>query len=90
MALPIGRHKTLEPKSHVRQRFPDQAERCAQHQAQEMVQRGVVGFVHRLRAADPGDVDQEVDVPPPPHREFHHSCRRVIVGEIDGERAHPV
>ena len=70
-------------------RLARQAEGRAQHQVQEPVQRGVVGFVQRFGAARAGIVDQEVDAAEPVERQLHDLRRRIILSHVDGQSGDP-
>jgi hypothetical protein len=65
---------------HVRQNVARQAERCSQHETNEVVERLVVCFMKRLGTADARIVDQEVNVPPSGNGQVHDPLRCVIVG----------
>src|SRR6185437_7797866 len=76
--------------SHVRYDVAGQPKRGTQHQAEEVVQRLVVSFVQRFGAADAGIVDEEVDSAPPLDGQVNDLLRRIVGGQVDGDRRHPV
>ena len=74
------------PGCEGRQRLAGKAERGAQHQAKEIVQRFVVGFVHRLGAADTCIVDQMIQPPETLGRGGNGAGGGVIGGQVQRQR----